>query len=102
MELPDLSAVEGFDWDDGNSGKSLRKHGVAKAEAEQVFVSRLLMLEDVRHSAVEPRFHALGRSFTGRELQVTFTLRGGGKLIRVISARPMNRKERKLYEEAQA
>ena len=33
-------------------------------------------------------------------LHVTFTLRGGGTLIRVISARDMHRKERSVYEQA--
>ncbi|MBI3517219.1 MAG: BrnT family toxin, partial [Proteobacteria bacterium] len=43
--------------------------------------------------------HALGQTASGRRLHVTFTLRGGGALIRVISARTMSRKERRRYEE---
>jgi uncharacterized DUF497 family protein len=41
----------------------------------------------------------LGRTEAGRMLHVTFTLRGGGRLIRVISARTMHRKERVRYEQ---
>jgi uncharacterized DUF497 family protein len=90
--------VEGFEWDDGNARKSGEKHGVSQVEAEQVFFNEpLLMVEDARHSAHEPRFHALGRTDEGRPLHVTFTLRDAGTLIRVISARDMSRKERSRY-----
>jgi uncharacterized protein len=95
----DLSTIEGFDWDDGNSRKSLDKHGVSQAEAEQVFAGEPLIAQDVRHSQDEPRFQALGLTIEGRRLHVTFTLRDWDRKIRVISARDMNRKERALYEQ---
>jgi len=95
-----LKDVFGFDWDEGNSRKSDR-HGVSMAEAEQVFFSiPVLMLPDSAHSQAEPRYHALGKTIEGRRLHVTFTLRESGKLIRVISARDMSRKERKHYDQA--
>ncbi|MGA2842689.1 MAG: BrnT family toxin [Steroidobacteraceae bacterium] len=95
----DLAQVEGFDWDEGNSRKSVEKHDVSQAEAEQIFFNDpLLIVEDVIHSAREPRLHALGRTDAGRLLHISFTLRGNGKLIRVISARTMHRKERLRYE----
>jgi uncharacterized DUF497 family protein len=94
----DLRRIEGFDWDDGNSRKSVDKHGVTQAETERTFLNEpLLLLEDVKHRTDEPRFHALGRTDEGRLVHITFTLRGGGRLIRVISARDMNRKERFRY-----
>ena len=94
----ELGLADGFEWDDGNRGKNL-KHGVTDREAEQVFFSlHLLVLEDHAHSAAERRFHALGRAADGRQLHVTFTLRGQGRRIRVISARDMHRKERAIYE----
>jgi len=95
----DLAATEGFDWDDGNARKSLDKHGVSQAEAEQVFAGEPLLAEDFGHSRAEVRFQALGESIEGRRLHVTFTLRANGKKIRVISARDMNRKERAYYEQ---
>jgi uncharacterized protein len=96
----DWARVEGFDWDDGNSRKSVDKHGVTQAEAEQLFFNEpLLAVEDARHSEREARFHALGRTDAGRLLHVTFTLRRGGTMIRVISARTMHRKERLRYEQ---
>jgi hypothetical protein len=97
-DVVDLAAITDFDWDAGNRGKNLR-HGVSDAEAEQVFFGEpLLLLFDGRHSDVEPRFHALGRTVTGRRLHVTFTLRERNSRIRVISARDMHRKERAFYD----
>ncbi len=96
----DLSQIVGFDWDDGNSLKSAEKHSVSQAEAEQVFAdSQLLIADDVKHSQEEARYHALGRTFDGRLLHVTFTLRDRQTRIRVISVRNMNRKERDRYEQ---
>lgn len=96
----DLGLVSGFEWDDGNARKN-EKHGVTAAEAEQVFFNQpLLLLEDVKHSHDELRIHALGHTHDKRLLHVTFTLRAGGRLIRVISARDMHRKERAIYEQA--
>lgn len=66
------------------------------AECEQVFFNQpLVVAEDVKHSLDELRFYALGRTDTDRRLYVVFTLRG--TLIRIISARDMNRKERVVY-----
>ena len=96
----DLSKITGFNWDDGNARKN-EKHGVATAEAEQVFFNApLLLLEDSAHSQKEPRLHALGKTDDERALHITFTLRQSGPLIRVISARDMHRKERTIYEQA--
>jgi uncharacterized protein len=94
----DISQIEGFEWDEGNSRKSVEKHDVSQAEAEQVFFSEpLLIVEDVSHSSDEIRLHGLGQTDAGRLLHISFTLRG--KLIRVISARTMHRKERLRYEQ---
>jgi uncharacterized DUF497 family protein len=96
----DLARVVGFDWDDGNDRKSLDKHEVSQKEAEEVFIDpALFVLDDVKHSHADERFQALGESATGRRLHVTFTLRDDGTRIRVISARPMNRKERTFYDQ---
>ena len=94
----DLAASEGFDWDDGNARKSLGKHSVPPAEAEQVFASEPLLAADFKHSQEEVRYQALGETIEGRRLHVTFTLRDDGRKIRVISARDMNRKEKANYE----
>ena len=73
---------------------------VSQAEAEQIFFNEpLLIVEDISHSSYEIRLHALGHTDAGRLLHISFTLRGNGKLIRVISARTMHRKERLRYEQ---
>ncbi|WP_257285978.1 BrnT family toxin [Endozoicomonas sp. SESOKO1] len=96
----DWSEIIGFDWDAGNERKSVDKHGVAKAEVEQVFFNKpLLMVKDKKHSDRELRFHALGRTSNDRLLHITFTLRKDDTHIRVISARDMHRKERAFYEQ---
>lgn len=97
----DLDRIAGFDWDDGNSRKNADKHGVGAAEAENIFFNEpLILAEDAKHSQKERRFNALGRTIENRLLHVTFTLRQNGTIIRVISARDMHRKERKIYEQA--
>lgn len=102
MTKGDLSSMVleciGFQWDEGNSEKNWGKHQVSRLECEQVFSNEpLLLLVDVKHSDKEKRFHALGKTDESRLLFLTFTVRG--QLVRVISARPMNRAEKKIYEQ---
>jgi hypothetical protein len=99
--LRNRTLVTGFNWDEGNARKSAEKHSVSQGEAEQVFFNEpLLLLPDRKHSDKEQRFHALGKTQDGRLLHVSFTLHDVGKLIRVISARDMHRKERMFYGNA--
>lgn len=98
--MVDLERIAGFDWDAANSAKSTDKHEVSSIEAEQVFTNEpLLVVADPKHSATEPRWHALGKTHAGRSLCVTFTLRFDGTRIRVSSARDVHRKERRRYEQ---
>jgi len=93
-----LKNCEGFLWDEGNSEKNWIKHKVRRLECEEIFFNLPLVIsDDVKHSNAEKRFYALGKSKAERFLFVSFTIRNN--LIRVISARDMNRKERKIYEE---
>lgn len=95
-----LAECDGFDWDAGNEAKSWERHGVSRGEAEQVFFRHpLLVLHDAKHSATEERFYVLGVTAADRRLFLVFTLRG--TRIRVISARDMNRQERRVYGRAQ-
>src|SRR6218665_3654315 len=97
----DLSQIQGFEWDAGNARKNQDKHSVSQSEAEQVFFNDpLLLLTDQRHSADEARYHALGKTDDERRLLIAFTLRQDETLIRVISARDMNRRERSHYDRA--
>lgn len=87
----------GFEWDEGNLLKNSEKHGVRAGECEQVFFNRPLITgHDERHSQKETWFFALGHTDSGRLLFVVFTIRNN--CIRVVSARNMSRKDRKVYE----
>jgi len=93
-----LKQCEGFEWDEGNSNKNWFSHKVRASECEQVFFNKpLIIANDVKHSQVENRYFVLGQTDSNRKLFIVFTIRG--KLIRVISARDMNKKERKYYSE---
>jgi hypothetical protein len=54
---------------------------------------------DVRHSHDEPRYYALGKTDSGRRLFVVYTIRN--QLIRVMSARDMNKNEKREFERLQ-
>jgi uncharacterized DUF497 family protein len=94
----DFSKLTGFQWDAGNATKSLTKHRVTAQEAESVFADpQVQVLDDVAHSIPELRWKVFGITSQPRYLVVSFTIRDS--LIRIISARPMNRRERKIYEQ---
>ncbi len=93
-----LTNIEGFDWDRGNVIKNYEKHEVHYLECEEIFFNEpLYITPDEKHSHKEKRFRALGQTKAGRLLTVIFTLRKN--LIRVVSARNMSFKERRLYNE---
>ena len=96
-----LAQCTGFEWDAGNAPKVVASHQVTPGECEQVFFHEpLIIAPDPRHSKVEERWAAWGRTAEGRTLTIIFTLRGDR--IRPLSARDMNRRERQRYAEAQA
>jgi len=87
----------GFEWDEGNAGKNWEKHRVADIECEELFFNQpLIVRADPRHSKRERRFYALGQADRKRQLFVVFTVRQ--RLIRIISAREMTRREQARYE----
>jgi uncharacterized DUF497 family protein len=91
--------IEGFQWDEGNSTKNWKRHQVSQTEAEQVFLNRPVVVSAAQaRPGDEARCRALGRTDAGRLLVVVFTLRSS--LLRVISARPMGRRERRDYAQA--
>ncbi len=92
-----LQKCTGFEWDQHNSQKNWEKHKVTPAECEQVFFKQpIFIVEDIKHSQSEKRFYALGKTDLQRKLFIVFTI--GNNLIRVISARNMNKKEKRSYE----
>lgn len=86
-----------FEWDIGNSGKNLKSHGIFDQEAEESFSDdRKIQATDVTHSTKEKRYVLIGKTKKRRLLYIAYTMRN--KRIRIISARDINRKERKFYE----
>jgi len=97
MDMNKLLKATVFEWDDGNIDKNWIKHGVSPAECEQMFFNQpLVIADDDIHSGQEDRFYALGRTDANRLLFAVFTIRKN--MIRVISARDMSAKERKVYK----
>lgn len=88
-----------FEWDSANAERNLKEHGVSFEEATTVFRDRLsITIADPDHSDSENRFIDLGMSYRGQLIVVCYTERE--EKIRIISARPATRFERKNYEEA--
>ena len=98
--VDELRECVGFQWDAGNSEKNWQGHLVSRGEAEEAFFNHPIMVgDDSVHSVQEPRFYMLGETNAGRRLFVAFTIRVN--LIRIISARDMSRRERRVYEAAE-
>ena len=85
----------GFDWNEGNIQKNEHKHNVFFWECEQIFFNSPIVIEDIKHSTLEKRWAVFGITDNNRYITVVFTNRND--LIRVISARDMNKKEREFY-----
>ena len=88
-----------FIWDPKKAAANSRKHGISFEEASTAFEDDLAMTSaDPDHSVGEHRWVTLGISARRRLLVVSHT-EEEEDIIRVISARPATRAERKLYEE---
>ena len=87
-----------FEWDPRKSASNRRKHGVGFEEASTVFTDEhALLIDDPEHSNGEDRFILLGLSASLRMLVVCHCYRESDEVIRIISARKANRKERETY-----
>lgn len=92
------SKIFSFERDEGNRTKNWAKHRVSWSECESLFFNDpLFILPDLKHSKKEERYHALGHTNNNRLLFISFTVRK--EQIRVISAREMSRRERRIYNE---
>lgn len=87
-----------FEWNDNKAATNAKKHRVSFHEAATVFNDPLaITFSDPDHSEHEHRFVTFGLSRAGRLLVVAHTERGNN--VRIVSARSMTRKERRIYEE---
>ena len=88
-----------FEWDEQKNAANIAKHGIDFEDLIPVFFSReALIAQDSRTDYGEDRFIILC-PLDGRILHVTYTARGAA--IRIISARPANKRERRYYEQRQ-
>lgn len=87
-----------FEWDERKAASNVQKHGVAFDEAATAFGDPLsLTIPDPLHSEDEDRFVLIGETYRGRLVVVVHTSRGDN--LRLISARPATRSERRTYEQ---
>lgn len=84
------------EWDPNKADINLKKHGVRFADAEAVlFDPNALSFEDATAQGAQ-RFVTIGMDHLWRLLVVIYTNRGSN--VRLISARPATRSERRNYE----
>lgn len=74
-----------FEWDLLKAEHNLEKHGVSFETAMEVFADRAVIhLEDPKHSSIEDRYYAVGKTLRGVILTVRYTVRG--QVIRIFGA----------------
>ena len=87
-----------FTWDPDKGAGNRRKHGVSFEEASTALRDSLAVTgSDPDHSLGESRFVTFGISSLDRLLAVSHVEERD--IIRIISARPATRQERRIYEE---
>jgi len=84
-------------WDPEKADLNYRKHKVRFSDAESVLFDPMALSREDHSADDEQRFVALGTDALDRVLVVVYTYRGQD--IRLISARPATKNERKSYEE---
>ncbi len=86
-----------FEWDPKKAFRNVEKQGVRFEEAKRIFEGVRLTLIDHRRDYREMRWRSVGEGGAASVLFVAFTRREG--VIRLISARRANQKERERYYE---
>jgi uncharacterized DUF497 family protein len=89
-----------FDWDPNKAAGNIRKHGISFEEASSAFYDeRSRLIYDPDHSQDDDRYILLGVSEESRLLMVCHLYKENDRLIRIISARPATKDERRQYQE---
>ena len=87
-----------YEWDPEKAEANKRKHSVSFHEAATVFGDPLsITFADPDHSIDEDRHLTFALSRFDQLLVVSHA--DSGERVRIISARPMTRRERRIYEE---
>lgn len=90
-----------FEWDEAKALRNLRKHGVAFDDAVGVFADPFAVMKQDRIEGGELRWQTIGMVEGHLMLLVAHTFsetQDDIEVIRIISARIADRKERKRYE----
>jgi len=94
--------VQRFEWDSAKAAANLKKHGVGFSVAMRVFADPFAMVEQDRIEYGERRWQTLGLVDGRIVLLVAHTVRDagdGGEIVRIVSARRADAKERRRYEQ---
>ena len=90
-----------FEWDDKKAESNFRKHGIRFEEAALVFDDPFAVSEQDRIENGQPRWQTVGMAGGCLLLLVAHTVRfedEGIEVVRIISARRVDKKERRRYE----
>jgi len=91
-----------FEWDSTKAASNLAKHGVSFEDAMTAFADPFALMTQDRIEGREQRWQTLGMAGGYLVLLVAHTVgedNNGIEIIRIISARAADRKERKRYED---
>ena len=90
-----------FEWDPTKAAANLAKHGVAFEDASRVFADINAIVALDRIADGEARWKAIGSVDRSIVLVVIHTTReeDDSEVIRIISAREANRREKRTYED---
>ena len=84
------------EWNPAEAASNLGKHGISFSDAEPTFYDEFALSMPDPFSISEERFVVTGRDALGRVLTIAYTYRA--ESIRIISARPATKAERRAYE----
>ena len=85
-----------FEWDENKNKYNINKHGIDFNDSKQIFDKPILVKEDTKKDYGEKRWIAIGLLIEFVVVTV-FTFRN--KIIRIISIRLANKKEKEKYHE---
>jgi uncharacterized DUF497 family protein len=90
-----------IEWNQAKNEINKAKHGIDFETAQLVFDDPFCVTFVERVTGGEERWHAIGSVENVIILVVvhTYRIEGSDEIIRIISARPATRRERKLYAE---
>jgi uncharacterized protein len=89
-----------FEWDEAKDIANQRKHGLSFDDALGVFIDPLRLTRQDRIENGEARWQTIGMMGRHRIILVahSFWDDNDNEIIRIISARPVTRRERRDYE----